>query len=118
MATHEGTNDEKGLLEYVSEAHDLMELADFIDDEHFTEALDLIVKLVVKPHIPSSKAAVLAVQMQALSAKFKMQATSLMVLHNTKAGTRENKVKNTYFAMSEVCDKMAAALKYIARDAY
>lgn len=109
---------DKGLLEFVSDAHDLMELAEFMEDEHFTEALDLIVKLVVKPHIPSSKAATLAVQMQAFSAKFKMQATALMVLKNSKAGTRENKLKNTYFAMSEVCDKLAAALKYIARDGF
>lgn len=110
--------DEKGLLEFVSDVHDLMELIEFMDDEHLSEALDLVVKLCVKPHIPSSKAATLAVQMQAFSAKFKMQATAIMVLKNSKAGTRENKLKNTYFAMSDVCDKMAAALKYIARDAY
>lgn len=109
---------EKGLLEFVSDVHDLMELIEFMDDDTFSEALDLVVKLCVKPQIPSSKAATLAVQMQAFSAKFKMQATAIMVLKNSKAGTRENKLKNTYFAMSDICDKMAAALKYIARDAY
>lgn len=107
---------DKGILEYVSDAHDLMELAEFMDDETLTEALDLVVKLCVKPQLKSATAATLAVQLQAYSAKFKMQATSIMILHNSKAGTRENKLKNTYFAMSDVCDKMAAAVKYIARD--
>ena len=112
------TTNEKGLLEYVSDVHDLQDLSDFMEDEHLAEALGAIVKLCVKPQIPSSKAATLAVQMQAYSAKFKMQATAIMVLKNSKAGTKENKLKNTYFAAAEVCDKMAAALKYIARDGY
>lgn len=108
----------KSTLEYISDAHDLMELAEFMDDETFTEALDLVVKLCIKPHLKSATASTVAVQMQAYSAKFKMQATSIMILHNSKAGTKENKLKNAYFAMADVCDKIAAAVKYVAREGF
>lgn len=105
----------KSVLELIDEITEFNDLHKEMSDETLDEALALIVKLVMKPDVPSVKAAALIVQLQAMSAKFKMQATHYKVINVGRSGTDQYKRKNVYFAMSDSLDKLVDAIKYQAR---
>lgn len=107
---------DKTPLEYLSEMQDLVDLCDFVNDDNLAEAMGLIVKLLAQPAVKARTAADLVVRMQAFSALFKLRAQTYMTIHTGKAGTDENKKKNIYFAASDVCDKMASAIKYLVKE--
>lgn len=107
---------EESPFEYINEIDELLKLHEFMQDDYFSEALDLSVKCIMKPAIPPDKALPLIVKFQAYATKFKMQATFYMALEPGKSGTDNYKRKNVYFAMADQCEKLSAALKYLGRD--
>jgi hypothetical protein len=103
---------EKSTIELVSEITEFNDLSEYMQDSDLDTALDLIVKLITKPDVPSIKAPSLIVQLQAMSAKFAVQARFYTTFEK---GGESSKKKNAYYTMAEAIDKLVDALKYSAR---
>lgn len=103
-------------LVYLSNIQDLVDLADFMDDQDFTDACELAMKCVAKPDLPPASAKTALVKMQGYAFMFRMKGQVFMTIKAGKTGTEENKKKNVYFSLSEQCDKMAQTLKYLLRE--
>lgn len=99
-------------LELISQVTEFNDLSEFMGDKDLDTALDLIIKLITKPDIPSSKAPSLIVQLQAISAKFSLQARYYTTFEK---GGDASKKKNAYYTASDAIDKIVDALKYSAR---
>jgi len=108
--------DEKTSLEWLSDAHDLVELHKFMEDDAFGEALDIALKCIAKPDLPPAFAKQNLIKLEALAFKFKMMGQVYMTIKQGRAGTDENKKKNVYFSASEQCHELAAAMKYIIKE--
>jgi len=102
-------------LEYLSEIQDLIDLHEFMEDEHLAYAMNLALKVLAKPEEAAKKSATLVVKFEALAFKFGMMGQTYMTIKNGKAGTDENKKKNVYFSARDRCHEMSAALKYMAK---
>jgi hypothetical protein len=107
MAENTGT-----VIEQISTVTEFNDLSEFMQDQDLDNALDLIVKLISKPDVPSAKAPTLIVQLQAISAKFAMQARYYTTFEK---GGDASKKKNTYYTASDAIDKLVDSLKYSAR---
>ena len=103
------------VIDQVSELTEFNELKEFMNDPDLDEALDLIVKLISKPDVPSMKALELIVKLQALSAKFAMLARYYT---SFEKGADASKKKNVYYSVADAIDKLAAAVKYSVRTGY
>jgi len=100
------------IIESISEITEFNDLSEFMNDKDLDSALDLIIKLITKPDVPSAKAPALIVQLQAISAKFAMQARYYTTFEK---GGDSSKKKNTYYTAADSIDKLVDALKYTAR---
>lgn len=105
----------ESILEVISGVTEFNDLHDELKDPELDLALAAVVSLVMSPSMSSAKAAESVVKLQALSARFKMQATTYKVLNPGRSGTDQYKRKNVYFAISDSLDKLVDALKYMAR---
>jgi hypothetical protein len=103
---------ENNIFEQISEVTEFNELSKYMNDPDLDEALSLVIKLIIKPDVPSAKAPELIVRLQALSAKFTMQKRYYMTFEK---GTDASIKKNTYASISDAIDKVVDSLKYIAR---
>jgi hypothetical protein len=103
---------EKPTIELISELTEFNDLKDFMNDKDLDFALDLIIKLIVKPDVPSSKAPDLIVKMQALSAKFAVLSRYYTTFEK---GGENAKKKNVYYTAEEAINRLVDALKYSAR---
>lgn len=103
---------ESNILESVSKVTEFNDLCAYMNDPDLDEALSLVIKLIVKPDVPASKAPELIVRLQALSAKFAMLKRYYMTFEK---GTEASIKKNTYASMTDAVDKVVDSLKYIAR---
>jgi hypothetical protein len=103
---------ENNILESVSKVTEFNDLCAYMNDPDLDEALSLVIKLIVKPDVPASKAPELIVRLQALSAKFAMLKRYYMTFEK---GTEASIKKNTYASMTDAVDKVVDSLKYIAR---
>ena len=65
-----------------------------MNDEHLTEVLGLIVKLISQPDIPATAAIPLIVNLEAMSAKFAMQAS-----YYTNVNKSDRAKKNLYYSI-------------------
>lgn len=99
-------------LHFVSELSELME---YMEDDTLNEMIDLAIKVLAQPHLKPETAERLLVQFQAASVKFGFLAITFTTIKKGKAGTDENYKKNIYYEARDLCDKMAASLKYIVR---
>ena len=106
---------EPTVLEAVSTVSEFNELSEYMDDKDLDKALELIIKLVMKPDIPAAKAPELIILLQALSAKFAVMARYYTTFEK---GTEASKKKNAYYTISDSIDKLAAAVKYSIRGNY
>lgn len=88
----------------------LSEIADFMNDEELTTALEMIAKLILKPDIPINVATLEIVRLQAIAAKMSFKATWMA---NVDKGDRAK--KNIYFTAASAISELVAALKYITR---
>jgi hypothetical protein len=103
---------EKPTIELISELTEFNDLKDFMNDKDLDFALDLIIKLIAKPDVPSSKAPDLIVKMQALSAKFAVLSRYYTTFEK---GGENAKKKNVYYTAEEAINRLVDALKYSAR---
>lgn len=100
------------VIEQISHITEFNDMSEFMNDKDLDAALDLIIKLITKPDVPSTKAPSLIVQLQAISSKFAMQARYYTTFEK---GGDNLKKKNTYYTAAEAIDKLVDALKYSAR---
>jgi len=100
------------VIEQISQITEFNDMSEFMNDKDLDAALDLIIKLITKPDVPSAKALSLIVQLQAISAKFAMQARYYTTFEK---GGDASKKKNTYYTAADTVDKLVDALKYSAR---
>ena len=99
-------------LEVVSDLTQFNDMMEFMNDKDLDEALSLVVKLIMKPDVPASKAPALIVKLQAISAKFGMLKRVYMTFEK---GEEASKRKNVYADAEARIDKLVDSLKYIAR---
>lgn len=104
-------DEEKGLLEYVSDVTEMNDLSNYMQDEKLDEALGLIIKLTVKPDVPPAVIAKTIVLVRALSAELKLKGKYYMVLQKD-----EREKKNIYLSVAEELNGLADALKYLVRN--
>ena len=62
-------------LDYISQVTEFNDIHEFMKDKDLDEAMAIVVKIMMKPDIPSVQAVVLISKLQAMSAKFGMLAT-------------------------------------------
>jgi hypothetical protein len=103
---------EKPLIELISEVTEFNDMKEFMNDKDLDFALDLIIKLITKPDVPSQKAPELIIKMQALSAKFAMLSRFYTTFEK---GGENAKKKNVYYTAEEAVNRLVDALKYSAR---
>jgi hypothetical protein len=103
---------DKPIIEVISELTEFNDIKEFMNDKDLDYALDLIIKLIAKPDVPSTKAPDLIVKMQALSAKFALMARYYTTFEK---GGENAKKKNVYFTAEDAINKIVDALKYSAR---
>ena len=103
---------DKPVIEVISELTEFNDMKEFMNDKDLDYALDLMIKLIAKTDVPSSKAPDLIVKMQALSAKFSMLARFYTTFEK---GGDNSKKKNVYYTAEEAINKLVDALKYSAR---
>ena len=103
---------DKPIIEVISELTEFNDMKEFMKDPDLDYALDLIIKLISKPDVPSSKAPDLIVKMQALASKFAMMSRFYTTFEK---GGENSKKKNVYYTAEEAITKLVDALKYSAR---
>ena len=106
---------EKNTLELISQITEFNDLHNFMQDEQLDKALAIVVKLLMNPDVPASKAPLLIIELQAMSTKFAMLASVYSTIAKDKAGTENNNKKNIYYSAKESIDKLVDALKYVVR---
>ena len=94
----------------LQEINDLYNIAEYMNDEELSKALEFIAKLILKPDIPLSIASVEIVRMQAIAAKLALQARWMT---NVEKGNTAK--KNIYYTTAAELDKVVASLKYLVK---
>jgi hypothetical protein len=102
-------------LEYINQVTEFNDIHEFMDDSDLDEAMAILVKIMMKPDIPSTQAIYLINKLQAMSAKFGLLATYYTTVAKGPSGSINNTKKNVYYTMKDSLDKMVDALKYVAR---
>ena len=106
---------EKSTIDLISEVTEFNDMKEYMKDPDLDYALDLIIKLIAKPDVPSAKAPELIVKIQALSSKFAMLSRFYTTFEK---GGENSKKKNVYYTAEEALNNLAAALKYSMRGNY
>jgi len=102
-------------LQLLSQIREFNTLHEFMNDEQLDRALSLVVKLIMKPDVPSSKAPALIVELQALSTKFAIAAATYATIESGPARSDAAHRKNLYFSTKEALNKLVDSLKYSAK---
>lgn len=106
---------EENILDVVNRITELNDLSDFLGDQDFDEAMQLVIRLIMKPGIDPAAAQRLIVKLQALSTKYAVLAVTYSTIKRDKAGTPNNYKKNIYYTLKEALDRLTDSLKYPAR---
>ena len=106
---------DKSSLELISDITEFNDLHEFMKDEHLDKALVIVIKILMNPDVPSAKAPLLIMELQAMSTKFAVLASYYSTIAKDKAGTENNNKKNVYYSLKESIDKLVDAIKYIVR---
>jgi hypothetical protein len=102
-------------LDYINQVTEFNDIHEFMQDSDLDEAMAIIVKIMMKPDIPSVQAVALIGKLQAMSAKFGMLATYYTTIAKGPSGSINNTKKNVYYTMKDSLDKLVDSLKYLAR---
>jgi hypothetical protein len=102
-------------LELISIVTEFNDLHEFMQDEQLDKMLELVVKLIMKPEVPSAKAPALIVELQALSTKFAILAAYYATIASGPSRSDAAHKKNLYFSIKNAIDKLVDALKYAAK---
>lgn len=97
-------------IELVNEVAEFTDISELMDDDQLTDALGVIVKLMMNPDVPPQKAVGLIVQLEAYAAKFKMLAS-----YYTNVKKDERAKKNLYYSANEAVQRLVDSLKYSAK---
>ena len=89
------------VLEQISNVTEFNDISEYMSDKDLDDALETIIKLITKPDVPSTKAPALIVKLQAISAKFAMQARYYTTFEK---GGDASKKKNTYYTAAEAAE--------------
>jgi hypothetical protein len=108
-------DEEKSIIEYISEVDELLSVSKFVGSEMVDKALSLIVKIMHKPDINPKVATIVIVELQAISSMCAIQASYYKNLNPGKAGSEEYKLKNMYFSLHEAINELVNALKYFVK---
>ena len=87
---------DRSVLELVSDVTEFNDLHELMQDEQLDRALGIIVKLIMNPDIPSAKAPMLIIELQAISAKLSVLAAYYTTIARDKSGTLNYQKKNIY----------------------
>ena len=98
------------VIELVNEISEFSEISDYMNDEYLTEVLGLIVKLISQPDIPATAAIPLIIRLEAMSAKFAMQAS-----YYTNVNKSDRAKKNLYYSIVDATRRLVDALKYTTK---
>ena len=98
------------VIELVNEVSEFTEISDYMNDEYLTEVLGLIVKLISQPDIPATAAIPLIIRLEAMSAKFAMQAS-----YYTNVNKSDRAKKNLYCSIVDATRRLVDALKYTTK---
>ena len=85
--------EDKNTLELISNITEFNDLHEFMKDEHLDKALSIVVKLLMNPDVPSAKAPMLIMELQAMSTKFAVMSSVYSTIAKDKAGTVNNNKK-------------------------
>jgi len=107
--------EDKNTLQLISDITEFNDLHEYMQDEHLDKALAIVVKLLMTPDVPSAKAPMLIMELQAMSTKFAVMSSVYSTIAKDKAGTVNNNKKNVYYSVKESIDKLVDALKYVVR---
>ena len=97
-------------IDLVNEVAEFTEISELMSDEQLTDALGIIVKLMMSPDVPAQKAVGLIVQLEAYAAKFKMLAS-----YYTNVKKDDRAKKNLYYSANEAVQRLVDSLKYSAK---
>lgn len=97
-------------LELVNEVAEFSDISEIMSDDQLTDALGIIVKLMMNPDVPPQKAVGLIVQLEAYAAKFKMLAS-----YYTNVKKDDRAKKNLYYSANEAVQRLVDSLKYSAK---
>jgi hypothetical protein len=97
-------------IELVNEVAEFSDISEIMNDEQLTDALGIIVKLMMTPDVPPQKAVGLIVQLEAYAAKFKMLAS-----YYTNVKKDDRAKKNLYYSANEAVQRLVDSLKYSAK---
>lgn len=103
----------KPTIELVSDVDEFEKITDLINDDQLTEALAIVIKLMLNPDIPPAKAVNLIVQLEAYAAKF-----SMLAMYYTNFDKSDRPKKNVYYSISHAIQRLVDALKYTARSSH
>ena len=101
---------DKAPLELISTITEFNDLHEFMKDEHLDKTLAIVVKLLMNPDVPATKAPELIITLQALSTKFAIQARYYT---SFEKGTEASKKKNLYYTVNSAIDKLVDALFFL-----
>ena len=97
-------------IDLVNEVAEFAEISELMNDDQLTDALGIIVKLMMSPDVPAQKAVGLIVQLEAYAAKFKMLAS-----YYTNVKKDDRAKKNLYYSANEAVQRLVDSLKYSAK---
>jgi hypothetical protein len=103
-------SEDQSVFEYISTVTEINDMSSIMQDKKLDEALELIIKLTVKPDVPAAVIGRTVVQARALAAELKLKAKYYMIWEKD-----ERDKKNLYFTVAEELSGLADALKYLAR---
>lgn len=101
---------EQTTAETLNSVAEFAELAGYMNDPEFTQALEMIVKIMSSPDIPPHKAQILIVKLEAYAAKFGMLAS-----YHAHIDKSDRAKKNMYFSGRDSMQRLVDALKYVLR---
>lgn len=97
-------------IELVNQVAEFADISEIMNDDQLTDALGIIVKLMMTPDVPPQKAVGLIVQLEAYAAKFKMLAS-----YYTNVKKDDRAKKNLYYSANEAVQRLVDSLKYSAK---
>ena len=94
----------------IEKINGLYEIAEFMDDQELTDALEFVAKLILKPDIPPQVATMELIRLQAIGVKLALKATWMA---NVDKSDRAK--KNIYYTAAEQINLLCQTLKYNVR---
>lgn len=106
--------EDKSILEMISEVTEFNELHLYFKDNDVDEAMGAIIRLIARPDATRA-AAPLVVKLQALSSKFALMGKYYMLYDTDETKEAKTRKKNTLLTLSAELEKLSNAVKYLVK---